>query len=141
MSLMTDLEVSQWLKSEKAVFENVTQYDYRILHKIHPFKQNEVAQLIELCKQFPVLAKIIVFGSSITYGCSPHSDLDIAVDWNCKAYVDGGVLSPEIYDAMQAIQKNSKYNIDILQIQGKDCWDSGLSKSIEKGVVIYENYV
>lgn len=113
----------------------------RFLHKIHPFKQNEVARLIQICENSQLVKKVVVFGSAITIACMPSSDIDIAIDWHCKAYTTDGILSPDLMETMQRIQKNSQYNVDILQLQDWHRFDKSLQNSISEGVLIYERNV
>ena len=50
---------------------------FQNIEKIFPTKQKAVSQMVDLCRTIPNIRKVIVFGSAVTAGCNPWSDIDI----------------------------------------------------------------
>lgn len=53
--------------------------DYRNVYLIHPLKQREVEELIEVAKQYPTVRRAIIFGSATEERCTPDSDIDVVL--------------------------------------------------------------
>lgn len=50
---------------------------YRGVYRIHPLRQREVEEALELIQREPSITKAVVFGSSTEERCTPDSDMDI----------------------------------------------------------------
>lgn len=50
---------------------------YRGVYRIHPLRQREVEEVLELIQREPAITKAVVFGSSTEERCTPDSDVDI----------------------------------------------------------------
>lgn len=93
------------------------------IKKIFPTKQKYVAQMIDVCKNNPNVKKIIIFGSSITSGCNPWSDIDIYFEMEKEPH-----SYPTIASHTQAFDKWSNFTAS-----------GDLLTEIQKnGVVVYE---
>ncbi len=93
------------------------------IKKIFPTKQKYMAQMIDVCKNNPNVKKFIIFGSSITAGCNPWSDIDIYFEMENEPHA-----YPTIANHKQAFDKWSNFTAS-----------GDLLNEIQKnGVVVYE---
>lgn len=92
------------------------------VEKIFPTKQKYVLQMIKVCEKDPNIKKVIIFGSSVTAGCNPWSDIDIYFEVE-----DPHKKLPGIKSHTQAFDKWSNFTVD-----------EALLREIENtGVVVY----
>ena len=110
-------------------FPLVVQTDCRNMDRIYPLKQRQVSDIIQIAKSFPVIKKVIVFGSSITPKCHIGSDLDLCVE----ADTDDGMT---IFELQKKIGEVCNWNCDIVMYANLG---ERLKKIIQsEGVVVYE---
>ena len=50
------------------------------IDRIYPLKQAQVSEIFDRARQFDIVKRIIVFGSSVTSRCNIDSDLDLCVE-------------------------------------------------------------
>jgi predicted nucleotidyltransferase len=116
----------RWLM---AVFPiRVTSGDTVVKH-IFPSKQKDVQAIINEARKSPLVRRVFVFGSAITWNCGVYSDLDIAVEY------DGTVPFEQI---VSPFFKCADGKTDIIEYNS--IHDDLLRKSVENGVVVYERY-
>ncbi len=99
------------------------------LEKIHPLKKEMVAQICNLPAQYPVIRKIIIFGSSVTDECTEDSDIDVYLDLACD------LTDEDARNINTSIGRITDYNVDILysQLIGERL----RTEIFSKGVVIW----
>ncbi len=103
--------------------------DCKTISRIYPLKQQQVSRIYALAGSYPIVRKIIVFGSSVTPRCTVDSDLDLCVD----ADVSDGM---KVFELQKAIGEVCEWNCDILMYANIG---SSLRETVLKeGVVIYE---
>ena len=111
------------------IFPIVTQTDCKNIYRVYPLKQRSVAKIYEIAKNYPMIRKIYIFGSSVTNKCHVGSDLDICIDITAK----DGLMEYKLYEE---IGNASDWNCDILMYHHIG---EKLKRQIEKeGVIIYE---
>ena len=99
------------------------------IDRIYPLKQSQVAKIYSQAGHFPIIRRIIVFGSSVTPRCHIDSDLDICVDADTS---DG----MKIFEMQKAIGDACDWNCDIVMYADTG---SSLKETVNReGVVIYE---
>lgn len=93
------------------------------IQKIFPTKQKYVARMVDACRAEPNIKRAIVFGSAITAGCNPWSDIDIyfEMDKEPRNY-------PTIGSHKQAFDKWDNFSVS----------EALRQEIMEKGVVVYE---
>lgn len=90
--------------------------------KIFPTQQRDVARIVESVKLDSNVKSVTIFGSSVTWGCNPWSDIDV-------------------YYELKEEKKLPKVKLE----NPRDAWtnftvDETLLEEIQtKGVVVYEN--
>lgn len=92
------------------------------IRRIFPTKQKYVREMIDVCKKDPNIRKIIIFGSAVTQGCNPWSDIDIYFEMKKKA-------------AKYPVVKNPKAVFDPWSNFSAE--EPLLSEIMDKGVVVY----
>lgn len=118
----------------------VSDSSFSHVNKIHPLKQKIVKELVDFARHDESVSRIIVFGSSTKYYCSPFSDLDICVDWVADCYDSEGVLKPFTIGFCRFASKITEGNVDIAHY---DYLDGTIIKDaiLREGVVVYDNNV
>lgn len=104
------------------------------LEKINMIKRNKIQKGCEFVQkmneQFPVIQKMVVFGSSITNNCNQESDIDICL------FSDFDSSNPvffQIYGNLPLVMDDTCDILIYKRLTGK------IAKEIvEKGVVVYE---
>lgn len=110
-------------------FPVTVETECRNIDKIYPLKQEIAARIYDLAGGFPIIRRIIVFGSSVTPKCGIDSDIDICID----ADVSDGL---KVYEMQKDVGEICGWNCDIIMYS-----DAGktLRETLEReGVVIYE---
>ena len=98
-----------------------------ILRRIHRYQQRNVARLLAGAPTLTSVERIVVFGSSVTYKCHCHSDLDIAVKW---LYFDG----MEQNSLRMSVRES---DVDMLNIEEDS--EYRIQREIrDKGVIVYD---
>lgn len=99
------------------------------IDRIYPLKQKQVSEIFDRARQFEIIRKITVFGSSVTPKCTIDSDLDLCID----ADISDGL---QIFEMQKAFGEVCDWNCDILMYPNIG---EALRETIQKeGVVIYE---
>lgn len=99
------------------------------INRIYPIKQRQVAAIYDRARDFDIIRKIIIFGSSVTAKCNIDSDLDMCID----ADISDGL---KVYDMQKAMGEICNWNCDILMYANIG---EALRETVQKeGVVIYE---
>lgn len=99
------------------------------IDRIYPLKQAQVSEIFDRARQFDIVKRIIVFGSSVTSRCNIDSDLDLCVD----ADVSDGL---KVYEMQKAFGDACDWNCDIIMYANMG---SALKETVRReGVVIYE---
>ena len=92
-------------------------------------KQKQVAAIYDRARDFDIIRKIIIFGSSVTAKCNIDSDLDMCID----ADTSNGL---KVYEMQKAFGEVCDWNCDILMYQNIG---PKLRDTVQReGVVIYE---
>lgn len=100
------------------------------LEKVSGIKRKQVMECVDIVSKYPIIKKMIIFGSSVSDRCTEQSDVDICFD------IDGSTRGIELYSLSRDVRKACEYKCDILtygKLKGrvKDEIDS-------KGVTVYE---
>ena len=121
------MTVEETLSLER--FPVTIQTDCPNIERIYPLKQRQVSEISKCAKQFDVVKRIIIFGSSVTPRCNVDSDLDICVDADTS---DG----MKVYEVEKAIGDICDWNCDIIIFSNVG---QSLRTTVQnEGVVIYE---
>jgi predicted nucleotidyltransferase len=105
--------------------------DLPILQKVHPLKQRMVSQLIDCARECPSVARIYVFGSSITHNCGVDSDIDLYIQFlPHTSGEDKSAFRREILAFLGVADIFYDTDIDATE----EIYDE-----IMKGLVVYEN--
>lgn len=96
---------------------------FKNVQKIFPTKQKYIAKMVEICKSDPNIKKVIIFGSTVTAGCNPWSDIDIYFEVKDKSKKLPGIKSHT-----QAFDKWSNFTVD----------QNLLNEIKKEGVIVYE---
>lgn len=96
---------------------------FRNIERIFPTKQEAVSRMVDLCKTLPNIRRVIIFGSAVTAGCNPWSDIDIYFEMK-----EPPQRYPSIGSHTAVFDKWDNFSVD-----------ENLKREIdEKGVVVYE---
>ena len=99
------------------------------IDRIYPLKQRQVSEICRRAEGFPIIRRIIVFGSSTTPKCHIDSDLDLCID----ADVSDGM---KVFEMQKAIGETCGWNCDIIMYSSMG---GALRETVRKeGVVVYE---
>ena len=110
-------------------FPVVVNTECRNINRVYPLKQKQVAEIYLRARNFDIIRKIIVFGSSVTPKCTIRSDLDLCVD----ADVSDGM---KVYEMQKVFGEVCDWNCDIVMYSNMG---NSLRDTVQKeGVVIYE---
>ena len=110
-------------------FPVVVHTDCKNINRIYPIKQRQVAAIYDKAKDFDIIRKIIIFGSSVTARCKIDSDLDVCIDADTS---DG----MKVYDMQKAFGEVCDWNCDMIMYAHMG---QALRETIQReGVVIYE---
>lgn len=97
---------------------------------IHPLKAYAVKNICEIALEYPVIKRLIVFGSAATEHCTENSDLDICVD------TDANDNDRTLIDAYTRMSEACNYDCDILTYRKLG---SRLRTEVDAtGVLVYE---
>ena len=113
----------------RTTFPVTVSTECKTIGNIYPQKQRQVSEIYDLAKRFPIIRRIIVFGSSVREDCRTDSDLDLCVD----ADVSDGM---QVFEMQKAIGEICGWNCDILMYVNLG---NSLRETVRReGVVIYE---
>ena len=88
---------------------------------IFPSVQRDVSKIVEHAKTDSNIKKVMIFGSSVTWACCPHSDIDLYYELEREEQVDTPLTD-------RSIDKWNNFTVDY----------NLLSEIKNKGVVVYE---
>ena len=71
---------------------------FRNIERIFPTKQEAVSRMVDLCKTMPNIKRITIFGSAVTAGCNPWSDIDIYFETDTPLQTYPVVLGDDVFD-------------------------------------------
>ena len=71
---------------------------FRNIERIFPTKQEAVSRMVDLCKTMPNIKRITIFGSAVTAGCNPWSDIDIYFETDTPLRTYPVVLGDDVFD-------------------------------------------
>ena len=88
-------------------FPVVVDTECKNINKIYPIKQRQVAAIYNRARDFDIIRRIYIFGSSVTAKCNIDSDLDMCVD----ADTSDGL---KVYEMQKAFGEACDWNCDII---------------------------
>ena len=110
-------------------FPVIVNTECKNINRIYPTKQRQVAAIYSCAREFDIIHRIYIFGSSVTAKCNFDSDLDICID----ADVSDGM---KVYDMQKAFGDACEWNCDMLMLANIG---QGLRDTVQnEGVIIYE---
>ena len=110
-------------------FPVVVQTDCRNIDRIYPLKQKQVSEIYRQAKRFPIIRKVIVFGSSVTPRCRSDRGGDL---WVAAGVSDG----MKVFEMQKALGEACDWNCDMVIY---DNIGSALKQTVQReGVVIYK---
>lgn len=86
---MADLISTETIRPKRRIVSD----HFMNVEKIHPLKQKQVFQLINVLKKKENVKKIIIFGSSVTNNCHSGSDLDFYVELSNEVDLKKDIIS------------------------------------------------
>ncbi|MBR2215233.1 MAG: nucleotidyltransferase domain-containing protein [Selenomonadaceae bacterium] len=95
---------------------------FKNINYIFPTQQQAVHDMVEVCRKDENIKKVIVFGSSVTAGCHPWSDIDIYYEMEREPKKYPVILSDTAFDNW------SNFSVD----------ENLLAEINRTGVVVYE---
>ena len=95
---------------------------FRNIERIFPTKQEAVSRMVDLCKTLPNIRRVIIFGSAVTAGCNPWSDIDIYFETDTPLKKYPVVLGDDVFDNWSNFTAEGEL----------------LEEIRKKGVVVYE---
>lgn len=98
--------------------------DFMNASLIFPTKQKDVYHIIQEAKKYTETEKIIIFGSAVTCGCNPWSDIDIY--FQLSDYV-------LCYDVVKPVVTSAVDKWDNFTVS-----DELYNEILKEGVVVYE---
>ena len=137
---MTTEEYLTARKSKNWKFNSVVdRTSFRHVNRIHPIKQKQVKEIVDVAREDQEVKRLIIFGSSIRYDCDITSDLDICIEWNNDCYDADGVLKPFTGNMRRAISRITKGKADVVNYDYLE--GTVIEDAAKEGVVVYEHNV
>lgn len=117
---------------EENIFEFpiIVKSEFKEMKRIHPQKQYQISQIYNEFKDYSLIQKIIIFGSTISMKCNIYSDLDLAIKLTQNTSSAKNIVS-------EKIGLITDWNYDIIWLDDTDLSEPIVEK-IENGVIIFE---
>lgn len=85
------------------------------IERIHPYQQEAISKMVDLCKKDPNIKKAIIFGSSVRDDCRPDSDIDIYYEFIGKKTPWPSLGSMAVWDKWDNYTVNRQLDYEIIR--------------------------
>ena len=94
------------------------------IEKIHPYQQEAVGKMVELCKQDPNIKRVVIFGSSVREDCRPDSDIDIYYEFKQNPQFYPHISGNSMFDNWSNFIVDRRLDYEICRT-GVTVWEQG----------------